>query len=282
MTQHNNKLQPFIANLISNRGGAPGLRTYGVRITDTDRGTLLATNKTAAEMEESSGTVDGYFNSLYESGVKNIVIQGRRKNGSSWAQDGEPVQVGFGPAETGSQADTAPPTQPAPQAPAFTDVFSSGLKGANDGLLNAQLAQTHHRIVDYDRLVRDNAELKSENREFKKEIEKLKYEALENQFSDKKAESKNDLVQQFLAQAPALMGAFATFKNGAAAPAMQGLGTPPAGLSEVKQAMIETIQINEDTMSEYLYAVATGIGENEAFASEFIELLNKYKLLDHA
>lgn len=261
------------------QGGTPGSQTFGVRIVNVDNGQTVCTNKTAADM---NGDVEGFFNSLYQNGVKKIVIQGRLKNGSSWKNESEPVQISFEPIEAGTQANEAPPTLPAPQAPAFADVFSPGLHGANSGILNAQLAQTHHRIVDYDRLVRENIELKTENKEFKKEIDTLKYNALENRFDEKKAEAKNNLIEQFLQHGPALMGAAVAFKNGAAA-APIGLGTPPMShLSEVKQAMIETVELNEDYLSEYLYAAASGIMGNEAFTTEFIALLNKHQLLNHA
>ncbi|MGQ2982117.1 hypothetical protein [Flavobacterium sp.] len=241
---------------------------YAVRITDADKGTYICTNKTGADMKAESNSVEEYFNALYDKGVRNIVIQPRRRNGSSFVDGGEVFKYSFASEEPAHQPEPIAPTQQASYIPEILP----GL-GGNYGGLNALQAQ--YQMMDYARVVQENKELKEKNDRLSKKKKRLEREALENQFSESKANGQKELVTTLLTTAPALMGAL----KGAGVPMPDpGLASPTPNLTHNQQLLIEAIQHNKDYIAEYLLTALNGMRDNQEFGNEFIELLDKHNL----
>jgi hypothetical protein len=258
------KLDPFIARLLQST-------YYGVRVTDADTGTPLAANKTAADMVRDFGSIEAFFNDLYTNrGVKNIIIQGRKKNGSSWKPDGDPEKIGFEPVEEPQPA----PTHQAP--PPAQDFQLPGLTGGLMQGLNAQMVYHH---MDYPKILAENVAYKAETASLKKEIETLKHDALETKFSEAKATGNRDMLLGIGQMLAPLLQAFAASKMGGGAPEAIGLGNPPGGMSQTKQELMGAISHAPDNICEYLYAIIEGLNLSPEFVKELEALLIKHELI---
>jgi hypothetical protein len=263
-------MKPQLNDIIERLGND---QFFAVRITDLDKGLPVCSNKMGAEMVAEKGNIENFFNSIYQKGVRNVVIQPRRKNGSSWKDDGSSLQYSFEPQQEKVHHDEPiAPTQQANHAQEFT---FPGLMGGNIGL-NA--AQANYRVMDYERITRENAELKDKNKRLSKKVKRLEHEALQNEYSENKAKGNKDLINNLSSQLPGIMGAFAAMKGGGSAQSFDpGLSSPFANLSENKQQLIDAITQAPENAATYLYEILMGMMHNQEFGDEIFELLKKHK-----
>lgn len=246
---------------------------FAVRIFDADTLKVLCTNKTGAQMIESSESIASFFNDVVASGVRSFVIQPRRKNGSSFKDDGPPVRFNTDVNEPDAQAQTASPTLlPAPVV--HNPEIMSGLMGG----LNAQMIYSH---MDYPRVISDNKELTSENKRLKEKIEEMKEAALENRFSESKAQGNKDMLNGIVDALPAIMSAAGGLMGKGGAAAATGLAVPAEPeASPVKQNLIDGIRDTSDTIAGYILLVLNGINTVPTFGPELEQLLINHKLIN--
>lgn len=243
---------------------------FAVRIVNADTLKPIAANLTGQRMIEENESIEGYFNDMVASGHTSFVIQPRRKNGSSFKDDGQPIRIDTKIADTA--VDTPPTLLPTP-APVHVPEIMPGLAGG----LNAQMIYQH---MDYPRVMSENRELTADNKRLKEKIEEMKEAALESKFSDSKAQGSKDMLNGIIEQAPAILAALGSFKGGAAA-AIQttGLAQPVAESSEVKQNLVDGIRNTSDSVASYILLTLRGALNVEGFGAELEQLLIKHKLI---
>ncbi|MXN90158.1 hypothetical protein GR160_02880 [Flavobacterium sp. Sd200] len=243
--------------------------TIAVSINSAANYAVLCRNKTGAQMQAEAGSVVDWFNKLLST-TPNIIVQLKRKNGSSHINLGESIKLNAAPVDQGLNAPVYAPTHQDFQQP--VQMFPGLMAGLN------QLDMVY-RHQDYPKVIAENTELKAENKILKTEVDKLKYEALENRFSENKANGNKEMLSGFLAMAPEI---FAMLGRGAApVAAAPGLGQPTHqddNLSDSKYNLIQVIRENQDFVSDYLFAIYNGMNTNQEFGQELMELLKKYNL----
>lgn len=242
---------------------------FAVTITDSDSFKNVCTNRLAAQMVEDSGSVENFFNGIVEKGHIEIAIQPRRKNGSSFKDDGPPVKLSLRP--KGEQYHEATP-MPANSALQPSHV-NSPMFGLMAGLNGMDMA---YRYQDYPKLERENERLKLENEQHKEKIAELKEELLKRDFSENKAAGNKELISELLGALPGVMGAFASAKGAAG---LNGAQAATEQLSENKQMLINALKGQHDGIAYYMNAVLEGMTTNEAFGKELLNLLQTNKLI---
>ena len=242
---------------------------YAIRITDADSFKTICTNKTGAEMIEDSESIEGFFNDLFASGVKSIVIQPRRRNGNTFRDAGNAEKISFAPKDEPKPQNTTYPTSHA----LTPEVITTGLMGG----LNAQ-AIYHH--MDYPKVVARNEKLEFENAALKEKIEQLKEKALEDKFSEAKATGSKDMLQGLMALVPDILTAVGTMKAPPVAQAAAGLAQPEIDLSPVKENLISKVKTSSDAVNHYILLTYEGVDTMKGFGEELEQLLINYKLIE--
>lgn len=241
---------------------------FAVTISNRDNFRQIAVNITGAQMEQRKGSVEDYFNSLFEDGVKNIGIEVKRKNGSTFKSMDEFVNFTLQDETTAQPAQSIDPTPPATLIPGFS---TPGLMGG----LN-QMDVTY-KFMDYNRVVADNASLKADNKRLQDEVDRLRLAELENKFSESKANGNKEMLTGLL---PVIMQALPALLGKAPAPEAAGLGTPVGmpQLSEPKAMLIQQLMGQSDAVCDNLYVILEAMTTNAEFANELIQLLEKFQL----
>ena len=268
------QLENIFTRLKTDRGQDDGRGRailFAVTITNADTARLLCRNKTAAEMEAEQGSVEGYFNSLFTAGAKNIVIQPRKKNGSSFIDADPPQTFSFKPKESTMPQTELPTLNHAIPMP--TPAFGGGLMGGLNGIEGA------YRYMDYPKLAAENEKLKLENETLKEKLLDMKEAALENRFSADKASGNKEMLTGLME----VFGPIATALITKGATAGVGLGAPEpqpehAHLSVVKQELIQAIMINPDMAADFLTKVLHGANTIDGFLGEIEKILLTHNL----
>ncbi len=240
---------------------------YAIRITNADTMKVIGTNLTGEEMINEHESVEGFFNDLFSS-VQNVIIQPRRKNGSSYKDAGLPQKICTATKETEQTAPITPTLTAIPMP-----VDQMGLMGG----LNAM--EMSYRHQHFPKLERENEKLKSDNEALKEKIDKMKEEALEARFSESKAEGNKSLISGLMGALPGLISAAASLKNGSPLPAT-GLASPEVdNLSITKQNMIQAITDSSDQVTAYMLVTLKGINTVPEFAEKLEKLLTENNLI---
>ncbi|RDI07046.1 hypothetical protein [Flavobacterium sp. AG291] len=245
---------------------------FAIRLVNADNLKVIGVNLTGEKMLEEAGSIEGFFNEVVESGTTSFVIQPRRKNGSSWKDDGTVVRIDTKLPDSAT-AETATPTLlPTPPLAHIPEILP-GLAGG----LNAQMIYQH---MDYPRVMADNRELTAENKRLKEKIEEMKEAALESRFSETKAQGQKDMLNGFIEQMPAILTAVGSLKGGnSAAVQTAGLAQPVPESSEVKQNLIDGIRNTSDSVASYILLTLRGALTVDGFGSDLEQLLIKHKLI---
>ena len=243
---------------------------YAINVTENQTGNCLGKNLTGAALEAKYGSVEEFFNKLFTDGVQSIIIQPRRKNGSSWVPDPRRApQVINMRAQDEPQQIAQQPTLPQPAV--HIPEIIPGLQGG----LNAQMI---YNYMDYNRVITDNAELRAKCEKLKDEVDTLKFEAQKTEFSEAKAKGNKEMLNGLAETLMPLAQMLLANRTGVAIPQPAGLGQPQTGLSASKQAVVDAITASEDYVSDYLLKVFDGFSTNEAFTTELLNLLKKFNL----
>lgn len=270
------QLENIIQNLKLDRGkmASSGRENmYAVRITDIS-GKTIVKSQTVKAMDEAHGSPEGFFNHLYNSGIKNFIVQPRRRNGSSWMDAGDSVKINAQPVNSNSSSQQ----QAAPENP-YPNSGAGLMGGLNVGGLLAGLngMDVAYRYQDYPKIVQENTELKAENKAMKEKIEQLKEEAIKKDFSETKAAGQKDLVTGLLSSLPELISAF---KQHAPAAPVPGLAAPAIEDNSTLGAIVEAVSGLNENEKVFVYAVIEGMMNSQDFGNELVELANKHKILN--
>jgi hypothetical protein len=241
---------------------------YAIRITNADTLKVIGTNLTGEDLIRDYETVEGFFNDLFSS-VQNVVIQPRRKNGSSYKDAGEPQKICTAAKET---------QQTAPITPTLTAIPmpADSMNGLMGGLNAMEMSYRHQH---FPKLERENDKLKADNEALKEKIDKMKEEALEARFSESKAEGNKSLISGLMGALPGLISAAASLKNGSPLPTA-GLASPEVdNLSITKQNMIQAITDSSDQVTAYMLITLKGINTVPEFAEQLEKLLTENNLI---
>lgn len=243
---------------------------YAIRITNADTLKVIGTNLTGDDMIRDHESVEGFFNDLFSS-VQNVVIQPRRKNGSSYKDAGEPQKI---------CTEAKEPQQTAPITPTLTAIPmpADSLNGLMGGLNAMEVSFRHQH---YPMLLRENDQLKTENATLKEKIDTMKEEALEARFSDSKAEGNKDLLSGLMGALPAILTAASSLKGGGVPLPTAGLASPEVeeNVSVTKQNMIQAIKGSSDQVAAYMLITLKGINTVPEFAEQLEKLLTENNLI---
>lgn len=229
------------------------------------------------------GSVEEFFNNLVASGIGEIIIEERKKHGSSSIPMGEKIKFTLIKKNEPMHEDTTPSVSPQMILPATvtsaqTQIPLNGLAGFGLGL--PQLMELHVSAHDKTRLETENKFYKEENERLKKEVADLKEERLENKFSEAKAKGNNEMLLGILANIPSLLGAF---KSGASPVGLTGSMHPSETYSvpENKQYLFEKLSTTSHDVDNYLLAILNGIYTNQTFFVELEQILKKHQLISN-
>lgn len=241
---------------------------YAVTITNQQNFRVIGTNLTGAKMGDLQGGVEEYFNSIYDSGVKIIGIEIKRKNGSTFKSMDEFVTITFQDETTAPTAQPFSPTQPETIIPGLA------APGLHAGLNQMDVT---YKFMDYNRVISDNASLKADNKRLQDEVDRLRLADLENKFSESKANGTKEMLTGLL---PVLMQTLPALLGKAPVPDAAGLGTPVGmpQVSESKAMLIQQLMGQSDAVCDNLYVIFEAMTTNADFATELIQLLEKFQL----
>lgn len=228
---------------------------------------VVCKNVSGETMAEEAGSVVDWFNNLLTTTPK-ITIQLRRKNGSSYIMDGQPIPLSVLPID-----------QPGLQAPAPTHHQAYPMAQDPMGLMGAVGLKGIYQMMDHSKMEARNTILESENAALKEKVDQMKEDALKAQFSEDKANGNKEMLNGLLSILPQVLPLLG--RGGAAPAAMPGLGQPAPDdedLSDIKFNLIQTIRELPDYVSDYLTAIINGMNANPEFGKEQMELLKKYSL----
>ncbi|KGO84437.1 hypothetical protein Q763_01460 [Flavobacterium beibuense F44-8] len=247
---------------------------FAVTITNRETYKTVCTNRMASQMVEEAGSVEKYFNKIVEEGHTEIAINPRRKNGTSFKDDGQPVKLSLRPkGEHSYEATPVVSNSPALNQPSSGQNPIFGLMAGMNGLDMA------YRYQDYPKVTTENDRLKLENENLKKEVASLEKEIMQRDFSDNKANGNKELVSELLGALPTVMGMLSQSKS-----AQGGLNgssdtETTETLSDAKKHLIEALKNQSDGIVYYLEAVLTGMTKNEPFSIELLKLLQTNNLI---
>ena len=274
MTQQN-KLEAIFKKLETDHFTA-------ITVTDTNSGTVICCNKTAAALNAEYGGVTKFFENLISQKKHYVTIQERRQNGTrdngtrvNYKSINEPMDFVIGKPEAVQAASSvmqvseilpATPIHPTSQA-----MQMQGLNGMG-GLMMPINEAIRLSVSDNEktRLEVENNFLKQEVERLKKDNEGYKERELESKYSEAKAKGQSEmlmgampLLQPILEK---LLGG-GTSSSGMNAPAQQFEQIP---ISVAKEALLNV----SEEMASFLLGIAERLSDVE-FYNELRELLNK-------
>ena len=242
---------------------------FAIRVSNAETIKTICANVTAIQMIDKYGGVEQFFNEIVATqGNMSIVIQPRKKNGSSWKDAGAPEAFNFR-AKTEPQVHQAIPMQSPTLPQPATDIF---------GLMGGMQGEMIHRHFDHPRLVALADKLTMENERLKDQVTELKEAALENKFADSKAAGNKEMLLGIGQLLTPFLGM--VIKPGGGIPD-QGLGAvdPTQHLSDVKRELIQAVTNTQDNLNSYLTVILQGMTANTAFGTELLTLLQTHKLI---
>ena len=248
---------------------------FGITVIDLTHGKPIINSKSKEDIVKKYGSIENFFNGLFDGKTTKIGIRTRRKNGinhgkQNW-KDGKEPMLEF--SATPVQQPLASPEviQAVPMTPSFTNHNSFGLSPSE--IINLHVAQN------------DKTRLETENKYLKEKVEKLEKDnfdyrerELEGKYSSNKSDKTHELIQAVIANAHNLKQVFAPASAVAAATTtaeVAGLGNP--NNSQFKNELLQAIQMSDETTAEFVGSVFMGLN-NQDFYTELSELLKKYNL----
>lgn len=217
-------------------------------------------NLTGQNIIAAFGTVEAFFNSIFEKGHERIKITFRRKNGSTFKQAGEPREFSLNAEKKQPKAEFAK----SDSEPKMPKDFAKGLTGTQ-----------YFNALRYPEIVVERDELKRKLGKYKKKVAKLERAALEESFSTKKQEKNNELLVKL---APYIQPILGKVIPGAATdiPVQSGMNAP-AELTETKIGVFQRISALSDDEAYSIGLLAENM-QNESLQTDIMELINKHNL----
>ncbi len=238
-----------------------------ISVINKETGQPLARSFSNEKFVEKYGSVEAFFNDLVAQGVKQIIIEERRRLGNTTRSFSTPKTFVLSAKEepvpevdTPVQMVPAPMAQVAPQVP-------MGLQG----LGFPQIMDLHVRAHDQARLETENKFLKEKNEKLEQEIATLKEERMENKYSDAKAKGNNEMLLGIMQNLPMLMGLFKGSPQG-----LQGVDDG-AQLPAEKSSLFQQLAQTTPEVDSFILKVLENTYESPAFYQELSDLLKKYE-----
>lgn len=225
------------------------------------------------------GNIEKYLHTLHGKGIKEVILEPRKRNGSSSKPCGQPVTLKLDNSSVAVNSHTSTPAQPqsAPAAVHYPEPQIPGLMGVGLG----QYMEAHSSMRALTKLEQDHAELKMKYETLLSEKEKLKDDNAELKRTNERLEDKCDRkgpldgidIKETL---PAILAILRP------QPQNPGLNAPAQKeLSPIKEATRQTVESDgfPDEIIEKCYITlqhyATG---NEKFVKNFEALINENNL----
>ena len=236
-------------------------------VINKETGQPLVRSISAARMAEQHGSVEAFFNGLFSQGIRQIIVEERRKFGNTTRSFSTPMTFTLGPKEEEPtpQALVVAPAIAAPAAP-----IQPGLMGM-PGLGFPQIMDLHVRAHDQARLETENKFLKEKNERLEQEMASLKEERLADRFSEAKAKGNNEMLLGIVQNLPMLMGLF----KGNSTSGLQGAEAEVPQIPQGKTALFQAFAQTSEDVDAFMLKVLHLIFENQEFYKELSELVSR-------
>lgn len=238
-----------------------------ISVINKETGQPLVRSFSNEKFIEKYGSVEAFFNDLVAQGVKQIIIEERRRLGNTTRSFSTPKTFLLSAKEEPvTEVDTPVQMVPAPMAQVAPQV-PMGLQG----LGFPQIMDLHVRAHDQARLETENKFLKEKNEKLEQEIATLKEERMENKYSDAKAKGNNEMLLGIMQNLPMLMGLFKGSPQG-----LQGVDDG-AQLPAEKSSLFQQLAQTTPEVDSFILKVLENTYESPAFYKDLNELLKKYE-----
>lgn len=248
-------------------------------VTVTDKDTLIkvVTDATGAALEESYGSVEGFFEWMHGQGINRLLIRDRRKNGSGFKAVGEyhaDLMDRNGSDPIQSAATTQPQQSPVMhKAVPMQDMFGFGM----NGMAGLNMVDVAYKMQDHSRLFQENQELKVKVGVLEAENKKLEKEVLTNELvgtkTVEKTKANNELAQTFAPLLSLVAQKFLTPQEAIATAGLSGANATP-----MQQYFIGLAQNADENFLNDLALLIKGMAEKPDFDAELNELMIKHNL----
>ena len=231
-------------------------------VINKETGQPLVRSISAVRMAEQHGSVEAFFNGLFSQGIRQIIVEERRKFGNTTRSFSTPMTFTLGPKEE----------EPTPQALAVAPAaaIQPGLMGM-PGLGFPQIMDLHVRAHDQARLETENKFLKEKNERLEQEMASLKEERLADRFSEAKAKGNNEMLLGIVQNLPMLMGLF----KGNNTSGLQGAEAEVPQIPQGKTALFQAFSQTSEDVDAFMLKVLHLIFENQEFYKELSELVSR-------
>lgn len=235
-------------------------------VINQETGQPLVRSISAVRMADQYGSVEGFFNGLLGQGIRQIIVEERRKLGNTTRSFSTPKSFTLGPKEeVQAQEEVVAPAPMVAPSP-----MQQGLMGM-PGLGFPQIMDLHVRAHDQARLETENKFLKEKNERLEQEMASLKEERLADKFSEAKAKGNNEMLLGIVQNLPALWGLF----KGAPSTGLQGAEGEIPQLPEGKTALFQAFAQTSAEVDAFMLKVLHLIFEKQEFYKELSELVSK-------
>lgn len=235
-----------------------------ITVVNNDTGVGIVCNSTGEELIAKFGSIENFFNGLFEKGIKTIRITDKLKNGS---QAGKPTYRKYGDEYIFEFAPVEKPIEQVQVQP------SAPLNGG----MNAGMNGTIFRDMHYPMIAAELESAKSEVKRLTEENRKLETKILINDTLEGKSVAKSEANAQMLASAAPILeklaGAFMAQNTAIQAPGLGG-----ANLSEVKQNTIKMVSQLQDDIVDNI-ALVIGRLNDKTILDELLNLADKAEKL---
>lgn len=229
-----------------------------ITVVNNDTGVGIVCNKTGAELIAEHGSIENFFNGLFEKGIKALRIKDTLKNGSVYRKFGDEYIFEFAPVEKPIEQ-----VQVQPSAPL-------------NGGMNAGMNGTIYRDMDYPRIAAELESTKSEVKRLTEENRKLETKILINDTLEGKSVARTEANARMLEQATPLLAALTEKFLAPQQTPVLGLGG--ANLSEVKQNTIKMVSKLQDEIVDNI-ALVIGRLNDKTILDELLTLADKAEKL---
>lgn len=242
-----------------------------VSVSNCDTGAVIVLNKTGAELTDEYGSIENFFNGLFEKGIKAIKITDRLRNGT---HQGRPVFRKYGDdyvfefVPSNESVATNYPQTPAPVAP-----LNGGMNGGLNGGMNAAI----YRDMDYPRVVAELETSKADVKRLTEENRKLETKILINETLEGKSIARSEANAKLMESATPLLAAL-TEKIMMQNPPAQVPGLTGANLSEVKNHAIKMVSQLQDDLVDSIAVIMARLN-NPEIMNEMLALADKAEKL---
>ncbi|MFY0481661.1 hypothetical protein ACI6PS_03575 [Flavobacterium sp. PLA-1-15] len=249
-----------------------------VTIINLDTGEKIVCNKKGSAIIEEFGSVEAFFESIYQSGITKIRIADRNPSGTSSTPEGEPYTISLVPPGTEAQTEAKskesvleekkPPIMP-------------GLNGGDYGSIGLNAAQIDiaGKLYDYPRVVSELQSAKAKADRLESENQELKTKLLINDTLEGKSVAKTEANAKLLEQAMPMLGMIMQ-KFAPVAPAVEAAaGLAGSSLSATKQQVVALLAQLDDSTALHLGKLIEKLSDDDVWI-DFSELMKKHNLVD--